>query len=215
MPFEQGESATGGAVLPAPERGLRVDDDGGALALMENPRRSNGEPPELARRQPVAPAGAPVHRVQPPPAHLDRPARLDLDRRREALRRGLVLGKAHQGAVVPLLDRVTRTRDQPRTDRLPPLGSDPHVDRPPGHAPSASLSLDQKPGARRGGSPSCLASSWKIRSRSSVSRSGVHTWIRIMRSPVPFCPRAGNPLPLSRSTVLVWVPEGIRTRSSP
>ena len=34
-----------------------------------------------------------------------------------------------------------------------PLGRGPHVDRPPAHAPSASLSLDQKPGDRFGGSP--------------------------------------------------------------
>ena len=84
----------------------------------------------------------------------------------------LVGREGDQRAVVPLLDRLAGARHQPGAEPVARFGRGAHVDGPPGHAPSASLSLDQNPGERLGGSPSSLASSWKSRSCSSVSRSG-------------------------------------------
>src|SRR5262249_51559488 len=106
-----------------------------------------------------------------------------------------------EGPVVPLFHRLSCLRHEPRANLFAAFGRRSDVDGPPGHAPSASLSLDQKPGERRGGSPSSLASSRKSRSCSSLSRSGVQTCSRMSKSPFPFWPSTGRPRPLRRMTV--------------
>src|SRR3954447_17387141 len=109
--------------------------------------------------------------------------------------------KGDERPIIPLFHRLSGPRHQPGTQHLSAVGGRPNVDGPPAHAPSASFSLDQKPGARLGPSPSSLASSRNNRSCSSVSRSGVQTCTRTSRSPLLSCPRIGKPFPRRRSTV--------------
>src|SRR5439155_25641016 len=115
----------------------------------------------------------------------------------------------------PLLDRLAAPAHQPGGHDVECDTLQADLDRPPAHAPRASRSLLQKLELALGGSPSSLASSARSWRWASVRFSGVQTATRMLKSPRPDCPSRGSPLPRSRSTVPLWVPAGMATRSFP
>ena len=159
-PLEQRERRAGGAVLPAAERRLGIEDHHRRRPGRSAPR------PRTAPRQPAEPAGRRDRRasgvVQSTGSSRRRLGLGRGARRLRPARRSARRPLASSGAKVTSVPSsrsstawpVRATSHAPSRSRR--SGGGLHVDGPPAHAPSASLSLDQNPGERLGGSPSSL-----------------------------------------------------------
>ena len=165
---------------PLPNAVSGIEDDARTAAgRLGEPGGRQREPAELPHDDAVTPRRAPVHLGHDPMHHRHRRLGEAAQRAVEHAGRLGGAGIGHERAVVALLDGMPGLLHQPRAEPAARLGCRIAPRWPPSSCAQYLLDLATRARADRlGGSPSCVASSRKSRSCSSVRPSGVHTCTR-------------------------------------